>query len=236
MGAVMKIVNPKVAGLAEGGRVAAAVKKLPRGLSARGPQRRRRWTAARRSRTGAPLCRLRGRAHAAYHDGLSGPVRKVPAVRRSRRRRRSRRSSALGAIVMVGSGNAGCRCRRCCRHRRRRRRRRRPRLPSSSPLSLVVAAVVLAGVGASGMLTRLKGGASLPSRAPVIASFQIGPGTSPPKTLLVRTPPMVMLLHLDASGPGRRPRPRRTCSACSRRTRRSSGRPSYRSCPRCRGR
>ncbi|MFF4633213.1 GatB/YqeY domain-containing protein [Streptomyces griseorubiginosus] len=28
MGAVMKIVNPKVAGLAEGGRVAAAVKKL----------------------------------------------------------------------------------------------------------------------------------------------------------------------------------------------------------------
>ena len=27
MGAVMKIVNPKVAGLAEGGRVAAAVKK-----------------------------------------------------------------------------------------------------------------------------------------------------------------------------------------------------------------
>lgn len=28
MGAVMKIVNPKVAGLAEGGRVAATVKKL----------------------------------------------------------------------------------------------------------------------------------------------------------------------------------------------------------------
>ncbi|MEW2813269.1 GatB/YqeY domain-containing protein, partial [Streptomyces massasporeus] len=28
MGAVMKIVNPKVAGLAEGGRVAASVKKL----------------------------------------------------------------------------------------------------------------------------------------------------------------------------------------------------------------
>ncbi|MFF8728942.1 GatB/YqeY domain-containing protein [Streptomyces sp. NPDC015171] len=31
MGAVMKIVNPKVAGLAEGGRVAAAVKKLLQG-------------------------------------------------------------------------------------------------------------------------------------------------------------------------------------------------------------
>lgn len=28
MGAVMKIVNPKVAGLADGGRVAAAVKRL----------------------------------------------------------------------------------------------------------------------------------------------------------------------------------------------------------------
>jgi len=31
MGAVMKIVNPKVAGQAEGGRVAAAVKKLLQG-------------------------------------------------------------------------------------------------------------------------------------------------------------------------------------------------------------
>ena len=37
MGAVMKIVNPKVAGLADGGRVAAAVKKLPRGLTPPSP-------------------------------------------------------------------------------------------------------------------------------------------------------------------------------------------------------
>lgn len=35
MGAVMKIVNPQVAGRAEGGRVAAVVKKLLVGLSGR---------------------------------------------------------------------------------------------------------------------------------------------------------------------------------------------------------
>lgn len=58
MGAVMKIVNPKVAGLAEGGRVAAAVKKLLMRLrEAREAGEAKGWAARSRS-TGPPtlLC------------------------------------------------------------------------------------------------------------------------------------------------------------------------------------
>lgn len=57
-------------------------------------------------------------------------------------------------------------------------------LPSSSPSS--------SSLGGSGMSTVLKGGAGWPLRAFVMASRQIGPGTSPPYTWARYTPPMVI--------------------------------------------
>lgn len=57
-------------------------------------------------------------------------------------------------------------------------------LSSSSPSS--------SSLGGSGMSTVLKGGAGWPLRAFVMASRQIGPGTSPPYTLARYTPPMVI--------------------------------------------
>ena len=124
----------------------------------------------------------------------NGPGAAAPACR-SRRRRPPPAAVGPAAVGRPAPPSMPPPGRRC-------RRRRPPPGPPLPPPPLSSAAALPSGRGRPaasacprrrrGSGRRRNGGAGSPASAPVIASRQIGPGTSPPKTLSWYTPPMVM--------------------------------------------
>ena len=172
-----------------------------------------------RRRPGAPL------------RGVTRPTRAVAV----RPRRPAVAVPAAVARPPVGDAGRSRGCRRPPPACRRRRGRRRPPLSLAAALVAVVVALRRLSFGGVRDVDGVEVGRGL-ARPARRSSRPARSGRGPRRRRPCRgsTPPMVMfsILRLCA---GRRPRPRRTCSACSRRTRRRSARPSYRSCPRCRG-